>query len=339
MHAQVIPFTLAFVLALLLTPLVRQLSLRAGALAHPGDRTVHAAPVPLLGGLAIGGACLAAVAVTGSIADRAMLGIAGGAIGMLAIGVWDDVRELRPSVKLLLQCGAAALPLACGVRVTWMTNPLGGTIYLGWLGYPLTLLWIVGLANMVNFIDGLDGLAAGVTSIASLTLLFVAVRQGHGFIIPVLAALAGSALGFLPFNFNPAKIFMGDTGALFLGYMLAVVSVQGLLKSAAALGILVPLLAVGLPMLDMAYVVWRRTRAGQPFYVADKRHLHHRLLEAGLNQRQAVLFMYSVSGFFGAGAIAVSETGWIAGASLLTLALALMLYVAIRTGVLQAGRS
>ncbi|PZN06464.1 MAG: undecaprenyl-phosphate alpha-N-acetylglucosaminyl 1-phosphate transferase, partial [Bacillota bacterium] len=205
--------------------------------------------------------------------------------------------------KFLGQLAAAVILVAFGTRIDFVTNPLGGMIYVGWWGIPLTILWIVALTNSLNFIDGLDGLAAGIAAIACIPLLVIAQQRDATAVVLLTACLLGASLGFLPFNFNPARVFMGDTGAMFLGYMLAAIAVEGALKGATAIALSIPLLTLGLPVFDTACAVIRRGRHGRPIYQADAGHVHHRLLQLGLSHRQAVLVLYGVSGLLGAGAL------------------------------------
>ena len=210
--------------------------------------------------------------------------------------------------------------------------------YVDYLSIPITLLWVVGLTNTVNLIDGLDGLAAGVSTIAAVTILLVALQQNFWVVAVLTAALAGSSLGFLQHNFNPAKIFMGDTGSMFLGYMLAAISVLGTVKSAATIALIVPIVALGLPIMDTAFAIIRRYSSGQPIFKPDKGHLHHRLLEMGLSQKQAVLLMYVISGCLGLSAIALTEVNQGLAAVIVLALLALAFLGARKIGVLkQAG--
>ncbi|MDI3269947.1 MAG: MraY family glycosyltransferase, partial [Bacillota bacterium] len=221
--------------------------------------------------------------------------------------LWDDARPLRPLWKLVGQVVIAASVVAGGLRVEFITHPLGeGFLNLGIFSWPFSVLWIVAMVNVLNFSDGLDGLAAGITAISSLTLLLAAAFTGaSGWILLSAAALLGAAAGFLPWNFHPARIFMGDAGSLFLGYMLAAISIQGALKAPAALAILVPILVLGVPIFDTAWAILRRWQAGQPIGQADKGHVHHRLLGFGLTQRQTVLLLYCISAWLGLGSLAL----------------------------------
>jgi len=220
--------------------------------------------------------------------------------------------------------------------IEWLTNPFGEMLYVDYFSVPLTILWVVGLTNTVNLIDGLDGLAAGVSTIASITILLVALQQNFWTVAILTAALAGAALGFLQHNFNPAKIFMGDTGSMFLGYMLAAVSIMGTVKSAATIALFVPIVALGLPIMDTAFAIIRRYMSGRPIFKPDKGHLHHRLLEMGLTQKQAVLLMYVISGCLGLSAIALTEVNTFLGACIVVLLMTACIIGAKKIGVLKS---
>jgi len=305
MHLWILLFS--FVLALILTPLARRAALRLGILDFPKDRGVHAAPQPLLGGLAVYISLSLAVLAFYPREETWGVVLAGGLAFLL--GLRDDWRPLRPAWKLLGQVLVALVLYLVGVRISYVTHPFGGgLLYLGSLSLPLTVFWTVALMNAINLMDGLDGLAAGVSGIAGATLLFLAAQQGQPELAVLLsAALVGSLLGFLPYNFHPARIFMGDAGALTVGLFLAAITVEGALKSPAALALAVPVLALGLPLFDTSLAVVRRLFSGKPVGQADRGHLHHRLLEAGLSHREAVIILYLASAWLGVGAVAISR--------------------------------
>lgn len=287
------------------TPAVRTAGIRWGIVSHPGGRHVHSGVVPRIGGLAmfLG---FAAGLLTQYLGERfwgfdqvlARVGRPGtgvilGATIMFAVGFVDDIFDLRPWQKLAGQIAAAAAAVSFGVKISFLSNPLGGGIFLlGVLAVPLTILWIVAFANVVNLIDGLDGLAAGVTAIAAASFLVLAIQGNVLGAAVVAAALLGACIGFLRYNFNPASVFMGDSGALFLGFVLACIALLGVMKSVAAITLVVPLLIVGVPIFDTLSAIIRRSRHGQPIQTADKGHIHHRLLGRGFNQRQTVLIIY-----------------------------------------------
>lgn len=298
---------MAFGISLILTPVMAWVARKIGFLAYPHSRGVHQKPIPYLGGVAMAAAFFLALYLAGGIGGKAMGVVALGGLGMLLLGLWDDARPLRPLWKFLGQVAIAAGAVAGGLRVEVITHPLGeGYLNLGILSWPFSILWIVALVNVLNLSDGLDGLASGITAISSLTLLLAAAFTGApAAILLMAAALLGASAGFLPWNFHPARIFMGDAGSLFLGYMLAAISIQGALKAPAALSILVPILVLGVPIFDTAWAILRRWRAGQPIGQADNGHLHHRLLGFGLSQRQTVLLLYCISAWLGLGSLAL----------------------------------
>lgn len=308
-----IAFLIAVSVSYAATPLVMKLAKLVGAIDVPRDeRRVHKVPTPRLGGLAIFLGFMAGLLYLTKINSK-LLGVLTGAAIIVVMGFFDDIRPLPAKFKFVIQAIAAAIAIHSGVRIEWVNNPLSFIfkdnpyIIFGIWSYPLTLIWIVGVTNAINLVDGLDGLAAGITTISAVTLLIAAVSTGQYFPAMLAAIVAGSTIGFLPYNFNPAKIFMGDTGALFLGYMLSVISVIGVLKSAAVFSILVPIFAIGLPIFDTLFAMLRRALSGRSMMEADKGHLHHKLLDAGMSQKQAVLTLYSISAVLGFSAVALIE--------------------------------
>ena len=319
-------FIIAAGMALLVTPGVIWLAKKTGALDKPDARKVHKNPIPRIGGLGIYLAFMAAMAavllmvevdaevrqeITGLMVGGSLvvaLGLVASCSLIVVVGLIDDYTNLPAKVKLLGQIVAACvLVLGFDVRIDFITDPFGDYLFLEFLAVPATIFWIVGLTNTVNLIDGLDGLAAGVSSIAAVTIFLVALQQGFILVAVLTAALAGAAFGFLYYNFNPARIFMGDTGSMFLGFMLAGISVIGAVKSAATIALIVPILALGLPIMDTTFAIVRRYRGGVPIFKPDKGHLHHRLLDLGFTQRQAVLLMYVISALLGLSAVALTE--------------------------------
>lgn len=307
-------FVIAAGVALLITPGVILLAAKTGAMDAPDARKVHKKPIPRIGGIGIYAAFMAAMLSVLSFVDvtaevkTEIIGLMVGGSLIVLVGVIDDYKNLPAKVKLVGQIIAAAvLVIAFDVRIDFITDPFGDYIYTEWLAVPLTIFWIVGLTNTVNLIDGLDGLAAGVATIAAVTIMMVALQQSIMLVAVLTAALAGAAFGFLYYNFNPARIFMGDSGSMFLGFMLAGISVIGAVKSAATIALIVPILALGLPILDTTFAIVRRYRGGVPIFKPDKGHLHHRLLDLGFTQRQAVLLMYVISALLGLSAVALTE--------------------------------
>lgn len=316
-------FVLAFILAFSATPIAKKLAFKVGAIDVPRDeRRMHKKPIARLGGLAIVAAFLVSIffyIITNSFNGGGFLnpdikfwGFIAGAIIISGLGAVDDTKQLSAKIKLVFQLLAAFLVVFTGTRIEILTNPFsveGSSELIPLISYPLSILWIVGITNAINLIDGLDGLAAGVSSIASLSLFFVSVISGSLSTAVLTAALAGAALGFLPYNFNPAKIFMGDSGALFLGYTLSVISIQGMLKQYAAIAIAIPLLVLGLPLFDTMFAILRRLMQGKSPMEADRGHLHHRLIDMGLSQKQSVVVMYIASSALGLCAIVLADKG------------------------------
>lgn len=338
MQTYIVAFTIALAVAYLLTPRVIGLAIKVGALDAPDDRKVHTGMIPRMGGLAIYAGFVLAVLASMHV-SREIMGLLAGGTVILIVGIIDDLKPLPAKVKLFGQIVAAAVLVMFDIRIDWLTNPFGDMLYVDYLAIPLTILWVVSMTNTVNLIDGLDGLAAGVSTIASITILLVALQQNFWTVAILTAALAGSALGFLQHNFNPAKIFMGDTGSMFLGYMLAAISILGAVKSAATIALIVPIVALGLPILDTAFAIIRRYMSGRPIFKPDKGHLHHRLLEMGLTQKQAVLLMYVISGCLGLSAIALTEVNKSFGVLIVIILLSIACIGARKIGVLKATKS
>jgi UDP-GlcNAc:undecaprenyl-phosphate GlcNAc-1-phosphate transferase len=295
----------AFTSVYLLTPLVGKLALKIGAVDVPGDRKVHQKVMPRLGGLGIYLSFIVIMLLTQEM-SRPLVGLLLGGTCITLLGVCDDIFNLPARVKLAGQILAALLVVAFGVRVEFLTNPFHNMIVLGHLAIPVTIFWIVGVTNALNLIDGLDGLAAGTVVISALTLAASAWLEGHVFIVFWTLLLASCVLGFLPHNFHPARIFMGDNGSMFLGFNLAVLSILGLGKGVTAISLFIPVLIVGTPLLDTVLAVARRLVNHRPLFQADKQHLHHCLLGMGLSQRQTVLVLYLVNICLGGSALLLS---------------------------------
>lgn len=300
----------AFAIVTALMPYMRKISLTYNLVDRPNARKVHQVPVPVAGGAMWLGLLIAMWALP--IESRLALGLSLGGTVAFAVGLVDDWVKSRggdfPALpKLLGQIFAAALLYAAGVQVYFLTNPFsGGLVFLpSILSLLVTVLWVVGVTNLINFMDGLDGLACGIVTIASVTMAVISHFMGQPATLLLSLILAGVSAAFFRYNFNPARAFMGDAGAYFLGFTLAAVSIEGAFKSATLVGLLVPVLVLGLPIADTLYNITRRLRNGQPVYVADKGHTHHRLLQAGLNQRQTVLVMYLISICFSLTALVV----------------------------------
>lgn len=339
----VLAFIIATGVALLITPGVILLAAKTGAMDAPDARKVHKKPIPRIGGLGIYTAFMVTILSllnVVDVADDVMFELTGLMIGgslIVLVGIIDDYKNLPAKVKLVGQIIAAAvLVIGFNVHIDFITDPFGDPlsdyIYTEALAIPLTIFWIVGITNTINLIDGLDGLAAGVSMIASITIFLVAMQQEIFLVATLTAALAGSALGFLYYNFNPARIFMGDSGSLFLGFMLAGISVIGAVKCATTIALIVPILALGLPILDTTFAIVRRYRGGVPIFKPDKGHLHHRLLDLGFSQRQAVLLMYVISALLGLSAVALTEVS-----SQMAIIIVLLVVIAVLFGAKKIG--
>ncbi|KAF3885498.1 MULTISPECIES: glycosyltransferase family 4 protein [Nostocales] len=309
-----IAFLVAAVVVLWTTPDVRNMGIKSGRLDRPNDRKVHQRPMVRLGGVSIFAGAIASLFIVWLLGGFGNLptekewqiwGVILGGVGFFIIGLADDLLNLSPLTRLLMQMVIAAGAWKAGVSIDFLSLPTGGVMQLGWLSLPITLLWLVGMVNAINWIDGLDGLAAGVSGIAALVILVVALFMQQTAAAIIAAAIAGAALGFLRYNFNPAQIFMGDGGAYFMGFTLAAVSVVGLVKTAAT-AVLLPFLILAVPIVDMSAVILARLRRGKSPFTADKSHLHHRLLRAGLSHRLTVLFIYSLTLWVGSLALVLA---------------------------------
>jgi len=297
------------------TPLVRALALRSGALDRPNFRKLHEHPLPTGGGIAIMVGFLAAAWVGGAMRQmpvRALASMLAGALMVGLVGVVDDRRELPAKVKLVLQVVAVIPLLVAGVTISTLSHPFARREVIllpAWLSAVVTIIWVVAVTNAINLIDGLDGLAAGVAAISCVALAFIGLVWGQFGVALLCAALAGAAVGFLPWNWHPASILMGDTGAYFLGYLIAAVTIQGAFKMAAAIAIFVPLLVLAVPLLDTAVSPLRRFLTGRPAFAADREHLHHRLVALGLSEPRVVILTYAITAVCGGIAIWISRAG------------------------------
>lgn len=318
-------FALAFLVTLLSTPLVKKLAFTIGAVDQPNQRKVHKTVMPRLGGLAIFVGFALVYFFFMPISKLSLALFLGGAM-IVILGVLDDRFELSPKMKLFGQLLAAFTVVLLGLRVEFFHLPFDEAIWsLGWLAIPITIFWIVGVTNAVNLIDGLDGLAAGVSGIATGVMLVMALITGNAFVALYCAILLGAIIAFLFFNFYPAKIFMGDTGALFLGFNLATLSILGF-KQVTFASFVIPLLILGVPLSDTFFAIIRRIVNRKPISQADKNHLHHCLQALGFSHRTTVLIIYGISALFGLAAILLSKTSlWITVASVLVIVVVLQL--------------
>ncbi len=332
MKSVVFAFLLAVVVTALTTPLVRRAALAAGAVDEPSARRVHTRRVPRLGGIAIVTGFSVSLLVLFALhthtariffsTQRMTAGLATGALLVVLAGLFDDIKGLGAKAKLVIQTAAATAAFAGGMRVEAVDLPWVGALSLGWLSLPATIVWIVGIVNAMNLIDGLDGLAAGVAFFACITNFTIASLTGNAYILLVSAALGGALIGFLFYNFNPAKIFMGDSGSMFLGFLLASASLlgAGTQKSPTLIAIFVPILALGLPITDMLMTIARRFLERRSIFVADRGHIHHRLLDMGFTHRRSVLTLYLLTVAFTVVAlVAYFGRSWQVGLALFTL--------------------
>lgn len=324
-----VAFGVALIVSFFATPIARRIAINSGAVSIPKDnRRVHKKPMPLMGGLAIIAGFVIALIYSFGTKDFGLfieylikpktIGLIIGTLIIIILGVVDDIRPLRARIKFPVQLLAAIIVVATGTRIIAISKPFqeGVAVHPGMMyvlediiAFLISVLWIVGVTNAINLIDGLDGLAAGVSGIATLSLYIVAVIRGQDSIAVIAACLAGAILGFLPYNFNPAKIFMGDTGSTSLGFILAILSVEGTMKSVTALALAIPILVLGLPIFDTIFAIVRRVMNGRPIGQADRGHIHHRLLDMGLSHRMSVVILYIISGALGIISIALVDKG------------------------------
>ena len=318
----ILSFIVALIISYITTPFAEKLAFKVGAVDVPKDnRRMHKEPKARLGGLAIFCGFLVSVLAfsefvlpTGSL-NKGLIGILLGTLIIVILGIFDDVKPRSAKLKFLIQLVAAAIPVFMGVRVIVITNPFTDELLRlpTWLSIAGSIFWIAGVTNAVNLLDGLDGLAAGVSSIAAIALLSILllVHSSSVTLLVMAAALAGACFGFLPYNFNPARLFMGDTGATFLGFVLACVSIQGPFKTYVA--VFVPLIVLGLPIFDTTFAILRRFLKGQPIMAPDRGHLHHRLIDKGFSHKKTVIILYVLSAVLAVGAIIMLLTDMFRG--------------------------
>lgn len=323
----IVALIVAFIASLILTPLVRKLAFRIGAVDQPNYRKVHTGIMPRIGGLAIFGSFLIGYLFLRP-EDSHAIGILVGATIIILTGFLDDMLEITAKAKVFGQLAAALIVVLWGgLQIEFINLPFGGQIEFGFLSIPITIIWIIGITNAINLIDGLDGLAAGVSMIALISLSIMAVIMGNPFVVATAAILAASSFGFLFFNFNPAKIFMGDTGSLFLGYMISVLALLGF-KNVAVISLIIPIIILGVPISDTFFAIVRRIRMKQKITAPDKSHLHHCLLRSGFSHKQTVLIIYGIAALFGLAAILFSQaTVWGSVVLIILILLALELLV------------
>lgn len=333
-----IAFLLAFITSFVAVPYTIKLARKVGAIDMPSDRRVNKQPIPRIGGIAIlTGFLVSAIylIITCSLdnkivlndSDKYLVKCLGFLIGIIILEIFaltDDLKDLKPILKLIGQVLAATIVFACGIRIDYINSWLLPT----WMSYILTIGWIIGITNAINLIDGLDGLSSGISLISSFLLLII-FATNYSPVISVLfiTALAGSILGFMPFNIHPAKTFMGDVGSQFLGFALAVISILGVAKTVTLIVLIAPVLVLGLPIFDTLFAIIRRIIKGKSLkavFKADRGHLHHRLMQQGFTQKQSVAILYAVSASLGMVAIILIEEGFYKALSLFLMMIAII---------------
>lgn len=332
-------FFIAMVISFALTPLVKRLAVKLGIIDIPKDaRRVHNKPIPLIGGLAIYISFTVMLIGTGIFTKEKLALLIGGTIILIG-GLLDDKYDLRPVQKLIFQISGALVLIFMGVEINLLTNPF--TKYISflnlekWLSIPVTLFWIVGVTNAFNLIDGLDGLSSGLALISSVSMLIVSMITGRDESVLLNSILSGAILGFLPYNFNPASIFLGDTGAQLLGFLLSSIAVIGAVKSATAITLAVPIIVLGVPIYDTAFAIIRRKINGKPIMQADKGHIHHRLLAMGFSQKKVVIIMYIISGSLGLISILASTMNSKVSYIFMIIVIVVLFLLAIKLGFIK----
>jgi UDP-GlcNAc:undecaprenyl-phosphate/decaprenyl-phosphate GlcNAc-1-phosphate transferase len=333
----ILTLLIGFTLTVLITPLIKKLAIKIGAIDKPNERKIHTDLRPRLGGLAIFiGVFFSLVFVQPQ--HEHLLELSLGALIILITGILDDIYQLKPLVKLIGQLAAAITVVSSGLIIDKITLPFIGVVHLESFSIVISILWIIGVTNAINLIDGLDGLAAGVSTIALTSILIMAIIDYRMIVVYICIALIGSNLGFLVYNFYPAKIFMGDTGALFLGYCIAVVSMLGLFKNVALFSFIIPIIILAIPIFDTVFAIIRRATTGQNIMEPDKKHLHYQLLNAGLSHRAAVLLIYGISALFGLLAILFSNSTLTTSLVILIIILLLVHVIAEFMGLVGKGQ-
>lgn len=328
----------ALVLALVFVPLAMKLAYKIGAVDKPNARKVHTKIMPRMGGLGIYLAYIIVVLATQKM-NMQLAGLLLGSTILVVLGIFDDMKDLNAKFKLLIQILAAVIVMAFGVRIEFMTNVFGGgAIYLDILSLPITLLWIVGITNAINLIDGLDGLAGGIATIAALSMAVVGWIYGQYLMASMAIILAGATMGFLRYNFHPAKVFMGDTGSLFLGFNLSVLAIMGVAKSVTFISLAAPVLVLGVPIFDTFFAILRRKMNHKPIFAADKDHLHHRLLGMGFSHQKTVLIIYAISFFLALSAILITYLSTAEAVAVVAIVLSVILIGAGKLGVIAVKR-
>ena len=325
---------LALLISLILVPFVAKLAIKIGAVDKPNERKVHTKIMPRMGGLAIYLSFFAVLFLSHEMTMQHIGLLTGGTV-LVLVGIIDDKTDMPAKIKLLGQIFAACIVVAAGVRVEFMTNfILGGVFPLYIFSVPFTVLWIVAITNAVNLIDGLDGLAAGTSIIAAATMAISGYATGQTEMASMALILIGASLGFLKYNFHPAKIFMGDTGSMFLGYNLSVLAIMGFTKSFTVLSLVTPILVLAIPILDTLFSIIRRKMNNKPIFTPDKNHLHHCLLNYGFSHRNTVLIIYAVSAVLALCGLIMTYLNPAQGMCLLVVISVIIIYGAMKLGVI-----
>ncbi|MRG85048.1 glycosyltransferase family 4 protein [Salinibacillus xinjiangensis] len=323
-----------FLFSISITPIVKKVALKINAVDVPEQRKVHDKIMPRLGGLAIYTSFVIGLLFL-SPDSQYLLTIITGATVIMLVGVLDDVIGLSASMKLSGHIVAALIVVLSGLQIEFITIPFGPKVDFEIWGIPITILWIVGVTNAINLIDGLDGLAAGIAAIALITISGMALFMGNVVVAILGLMLLGSTLGFLIYNFYPAKIFLGDTGSYFLGFMISVLSILGLYKNVTVFSLIVPIIILGVPIVDTFFAIVRRFIQGKPLHSPDKAHLHHSLIKLGFTHRQTVLILYTMSGIFSLAAI-VFTRGTMWGSTIVMILLAILIELTVEiTGLVS----
>lgn len=332
-------FFLSLIISIILTPIVRKIGYKVKALDYPNDRKVHDKPIPRIGGIAF----YLSILLTNLIFNKTIIVekiLLGGSL-IFIIGLVDDFIELKPAPKFWLTFLAILISVFIGIRLESFKIPYTNISISGWLAYVFSFLWLLGISNAMNFIDGLDGLAAGVSAISSFSLLIIALLLKRIESAIFLSSMLGGALGFLFFNFPPASIIMGDSGAMFLGFLLSAISITGVLKFSTLINLFVPIMILGFPILDTIFSIIRRIAEGRAPWKFDKDHIHHRFLKIGMDTRQSIGFIYLITISMSLIAIILSLLYYNREISLLILigSLSLIIFILAKLGILVIGKN
>lgn len=331
-------FGVPLILSLILTPIVKKIAIKINAVDYPNERKVHTKVMPRLGGLAIFISSFTGMLIFTDVLSEPLVWIMLGSLVIIILGIIDDIRPLSAWVKLIFQVIAASIVIIGGIDIEFINVPLSDkVIYLGGWSYLITVIWIVGITNALNLIDGLDGLATGVASISLAAIFIMSFIMGNTVVTVITLILLGSSLGFLVYNFYPAKIFLGDSGSLYLGFFLATLSILGF-KSVAVVSFIFPIVILAVPIFDTTFAIIRRFRLKEPITCADKGHLHHCLCEMGFSHRKTVFIIYGISVLFGIAAIFLSQVSFWIGLIIIIFLILLTLIGIEWTGVIGETR-